>query len=95
MRRIPSKLFQSKWRTTLVSTSHKVDERPCTTDNLGESTFATHRDPTCPGRGIPKYDKGRHLSSSVPASSHSTSHKLNVREVYIPVLVHRGVCTLD
>ncbi|KAM2913463.1 hypothetical protein COP2_044116 [Malus domestica] len=53
-RRIPSKLFQSKWRTTLVSTSHRVDERPCTTENLGESTFATYRDPTCPGRGIPK-----------------------------------------
>ncbi|KAM0984356.1 hypothetical protein ACFX2C_011775 [Malus domestica] len=53
-RRIPSKLFQSKWRTTLVSTSRRVDERPCTIDNLGESTFATHWDPTCPGRGIPK-----------------------------------------
>ncbi|KAM1869853.1 hypothetical protein ACFX14_046068 [Malus domestica] len=48
-RRIPSKLFQSKWRTTLFSTSHRVDERPCTIDNLGDSTFATHRDPMCPG----------------------------------------------
>ncbi|KAM2014761.1 hypothetical protein ACFX16_045373 [Malus domestica] len=53
-RHIPSKLFQSKWRTTLVSTSHTVDERPCTINDLGESTFATHRNPTCRGQGIPK-----------------------------------------
>ncbi|KAM1450367.1 hypothetical protein ACFX2I_037617 [Malus domestica] len=53
-RHIPSKLFQSKWRTTLVSTSHRVDERHCTTNNLGESTLATHQDPTCLGRGVPK-----------------------------------------
>ncbi|KAM2244530.1 hypothetical protein ACFXTI_005587 [Malus domestica] len=40
MRHIPSKLFQSKWRTTLVSTSHRVDERPCTTDDFGEPALA-------------------------------------------------------
>ncbi|KAM1001168.1 hypothetical protein ACFX2A_007838 [Malus domestica] len=29
----------------LVSMSHRIDEHPCITDNLGKSTFATHRDP--------------------------------------------------
>ena len=47
-RHILSKLFQSKWRTTLVSTSHRVDEHPCTTDDLDESALAAHRDATCP-----------------------------------------------
>ena len=53
-RHIFSKLFQSKWRTTLVSTSHRVDERPSTIDDLGEPTLAEHQDATCPKRGVPK-----------------------------------------
>ncbi|KAM1857220.1 hypothetical protein ACFX14_007350 [Malus domestica] len=41
-RRIPSKLFQPKWRITLVSTSHRVDECPHTVDDLGELALAAH-----------------------------------------------------
>ncbi|KAM1540079.1 hypothetical protein ACFX10_004790 [Malus domestica] len=51
---IPSNLFQPKWRTTLVSTSHRVDKRLRTADDLGESALAAHRDATCPRRGVPK-----------------------------------------
>ncbi|KAM1141119.1 hypothetical protein ACFX19_041828 [Malus domestica] len=39
---IPSKFFQSEWRTKLIPTSHRIDERHCTTNYLGEPTFATH-----------------------------------------------------
>ncbi|KAM2633122.1 hypothetical protein EV1_023778 [Malus domestica] len=54
MRHIPSKLFQSKWRTTLVLTSHRVDERPCTANDFGEPALAVHQDATCPRQVFPK-----------------------------------------
>ncbi|KAM2008880.1 hypothetical protein EV1_003478 [Malus domestica] len=54
IRNILSKLFQSKWRTTLVSTSHRVNERPCTIDDFGKPTLAAHQDAMCPRQGLPK-----------------------------------------
>ncbi|KAM1523603.1 hypothetical protein TB1_012960 [Malus domestica] len=47
-RYIHSMLFQPTWRTTLVSTSHRVEERPRTSDDLSEPALAAQRDATCP-----------------------------------------------
>ena len=86
-RHIPSKLFQSKWRTTLVSTSHRVDERPSTTDDLGKPVLAMHQDATCPKRGVPKKDKGRQRTSPATSWQEATRPALNraFRQSTLPI----------